>query len=147
LIVELRQSHTSYSDNLMNIRDTGLIALRPPIPTIIDKNAVNPAELFQNRTLRPILKLQNDILDAIFRQYIIKRKNAFHKLNKSKKVAYIENSIRKDIKFKNLLVGVITGHFTLDEWALFIAAEGELTKRMTNLLVQRLTSQVAVFGE
>ncbi len=127
------------------MRDTALTALRPLIPTIIDKNAVNPAELFQNRTLRPILKLQNDLLDGIFRQYIIKRKGAFHKLDQSKQVAYIENSIRKDLRFKNLLVGVITGHFTLEEWALFIADEGELTKRMTNLLVQRLTSQVVAF--
>ena len=109
------------------MRDTDLIALRPPIPTIIDKNAVNPAELFQNRTLRPILKLQNDLLDAIFRQYIIKRKNIFHKLNASKRVQYIEDSIRKDLKFKNLLVGVITGQFTLEEWNTFIADERELT--------------------
>ncbi len=128
------------------MRDTAIKDLRPLIPTIIDKNAVNPAELFQNRTLRPILKLQNDLLDAIFKHYIVKRKNAFHKLNAPKKVAYIENSIRRDLKLKNLLVGVITGHFTLEEWTLFIADEGELTKRMTNLLVQRLTSQVAVFS-
>jgi len=128
------------------MRDTALKNLRPLIPTIIDKNAVNPAELFQNRTLRPILKLQNDLLDAIFRRYIVKRKNAFHKLNASKKIAYIENSIRRDLKLKNLLAGVITGHFTLGEWKLFIADEGELTKRMTNLLVQRLTSQVSAFS-
>lgn len=128
------------------MRDTAIKDLRPLIPTIIDKNAVNPAELFQNRTLRPILKLQNDLLDAIFRRYIVKRKNTFHKLNAPKKIAYIENSIRRDLKLKNLLVGVITGHFTLEEWTLFIADEGELTKRMTNLLVQRLTSQVSVFS-
>jgi len=128
------------------MRDTALKELRPLIPTIIDKNAVSSAELFQNRTLRPILKLQNDLLDAIFRQYIIKRKNAFHKLNAPKRVEYIENSIRRDLKLKNLLVGVLTGHFTLEEWALFIADEGELTKRMTNLLVQRLTSQVTSFS-
>ena len=56
------------------------------------------------------------------------------------------NSIRKDLKFKNLLVGVITGHFTLEEWTTFTENEGELTKRMTNLLVQRLMSQVKVFN-
>jgi len=128
------------------MRDIALKELRPLIPTIIDKNAVSSAELFQNRTLRPILKLQHDLLTAIFRQYIIKRKNAFHNLNVPKRVEYIENSIRKDLKLKILLVGVITGHFTLEEWALFIADEGELTKRMTNLLVQRLTSQVASFS-
>ena len=146
MIVEWLDSIVQYSTTSFNMRDTELIALRPPIPTIIDKNAVNPAELFQNRTLRPILKLQNDLLEAIFKQYIIKRKNAFHQLNALKKVSYIENSIRRDSKLKNLLVGVITGHFTLEEWALFIADEGELTKRMTNLLVQRLTSQVSSFS-
>ena len=128
------------------MREEGLKKIRPLIPTILDKNAINPAELFQNRTLRPILKLQNDLLDAIFKQYIIKRKGAFHKLSAPKKVEYIENSIRRDSKLKNLLVGVITGHFTLEEWALFMQDEGELTKRTTNLLVQRLTSQVEVFN-
>ena len=128
------------------MRDINLTALRPSIPTIIDKNAVSAAELFQNRTLRPILKLQNDLLIAIFKQYIVKRKNAFHKLNASKQLEYIEHSIRKDLKFKSLLVGVITGHFALKEWATFTENEGELTKRMTNLLVQRLVSQVDLFN-
>ena len=90
--------------------------------------------------------MQNDLLDAIFKNYIIKRKGVFHKLGEPKRVEYIENSIRKDLKFKNLLVGVITGHFTLEEWTRFIADERELTKRTTNLLVQRLTSQVEVFA-
>lgn len=129
------------------MRDIVLKELRPPIPTIIDKNATSPAELFQNRTLRPILKLQNDLLIAMFQQYIIKRKNVFHKLDKLKQVIYIENSIRKDLKFKNLLIGVITGHFTLEEWTAFTMNEGELMKRMTNLLVQRLTSQVTSLVE
>lgn len=127
------------------MRDTAIKTLRPKIPTIIDENAVSSAELFQNRTLRPILKLQGDLLNAIFKQYIIKRKGAFYKLSGSKRVDYIENSIRRDLKFKNLLVGVITGHFTLEEWNFFIADERELTKRTTNLLVQRLTSQAEIF--
>lgn len=124
------------------MRDTAIKNLRPPIPTIIDKNASSVAEQFQNRTLRPILKLQHDLLIEIFKQYIIRRKGTFHKLSAPKQLDYIESSIRKDLRFKNLLVGVITGHFTLAEWNLFTQEESELTKRMTNLLVQRLQSSV-----
>jgi len=128
------------------MRDIAIKKLRPPIPTIIDENAVSSAELFQNRTLRPILKLQNELLVSIFRQYIVKRKGTFHQLNITKKREYIEHSIRKDLRFKNLLVGTIMGHFALAEYEHFIANEGELTRRMTDLLVQRLTSQVEVFS-
>ncbi|MEM1119563.1 MAG: glyoxalase [Bacteroidota bacterium] len=128
------------------MRDTNIKNLRPPIPSIIDENAVSSAELFQNRTLRPILKLQNELLVAIFRQYIIKRKGTFHKLNSTKKLEYIEHSIRKDLRFKNLLVGTILGHFSLLEYERFIDNESEITRRITDLLVQRLTSQVEVFS-
>ncbi|MEM6379495.1 MAG: glyoxalase [Bacteroidota bacterium] len=134
------------SNQITAMRDMAIKTLRPPIPTIIDENAVSSAELFQNRTLRPILKLQNELLIAIFKQYIIKRKDTFHKLNKVKKLEYIEHSIRKDLRFKNLLVGTIMGHFTNEEYKQFLANEKELTKRTTDLLVQRLTSQVEMFA-
>ena len=91
------------------MRDIEIKKLRPQIPTIIDENVSSSAELFQNRSLRQILKLQNDLLLQIFKFYILKRKGAFYKLTEPKKMEYIEQSIRKDIKFKNLLLGTIIG--------------------------------------
>jgi hypothetical protein len=37
-------------------------------------------EKFQNQTLRPILKFQNDLYIEVFRNYAIKQKNAFFSL-------------------------------------------------------------------
>lgn len=122
-----------------------LIQLRPKIPVIIDENATSDAEKFQNRTLRPILKLQNDLLTDLFKHYIEKRKGVFFKMNEEDKLAYIDNSVRKDLKFKNLLLGIIIGHFTAEETVLYFEKENENSRRMTNLIIQRLQSQVLEF--
>ncbi|WP_395054379.1 glyoxalase [Flavobacterium sp.] len=99
-------------------------------------------ESFQNKTLRPILKLQNDLLIQVFINYAIKQKEVFFDFNPDKKLAYIEHSIHRDIKFRNSLKGMIIGLFTLDEYELYIENSSSLNKRMMNMLIERLRSQV-----
>lgn len=99
-------------------------------------------EKFQNEVLRPILKMQNDLLVQIFKHYCEKRKGVFDKLSDKDQAIYIEQAIKKDMKFKHYLEGIITGIFTLEQYDKFIENEEELTKRMTNMMVQRLQSQV-----
>jgi hypothetical protein len=113
-----------------------------PILTF-EKEAESEFEKFQNEVLRPILKLQNDLLLEIFKTYVDKRKGTFYKLSDKEKIGYIEQSVRKDMKFKHYLEGIITGMFTLDEYARFMENEEELTKRMVNLLVQRLQYSIS----
>ena len=54
-------------------------------------------ELFQNQTIRPILKLQNDLFIAVFINYVNKNKADFYSYTVEKKLQTIENSIQKDI--------------------------------------------------
>lgn len=129
----------------MTDRDIEIRKLRPSIPTIERGNEANTAELFQNETLRPILKMQNELLLTVFRNYIKKRKGVFHGLNAGAKSAYIEKSIRNDLKFRNFLVGLIIGHFTLEEWGIFTENTAELTRRTVTMLTERLQGQVDVF--
>lgn len=124
---------------------TALKLLRPEIPTIIEENVTSPAEQFQNRTLRPILKMQNELLLHIFQHYLEQRKGKYFQLSNQAKLAYIEHSVRKDLKFKSLLLGVTIGQFTLEEWQQYQNNEKELRKRLTDLLVQRLQSQFKRF--
>lgn len=124
-------------------RNTGLRQLRPSIQANLDENPENSAGHFQNATLRPILKLQNELLLQLFRHYLHKSKGGFFQLARPEQLAFIANSIRRDQHFRNLLTGVIVGHFTEEEWAIFAPQEQELTKRIANLLIQRLSDQVA----
>lgn len=121
-------------------RDEELPKLRPIIN--LEIQAESEVEQFQNRLLRPILKLQNELLIQIFIQYCHQRKGLFFKLSDKDKSFYIDQSIRKDMKFKHYLEGIIAGHFTIEEYQLFLQNEEELTKRMIHLLIQRLQSQL-----
>ena len=114
------------------------ISIRPTLT--FEKEAESEFEKFQNEVLRPILKLQNDLLLEIFKTNCNKRKGTFYKLSEKEKLVYIDQAVRKDMKFKHYLEGIITGIFTLDEYQSFLESEEELTKRMINLLVQRLQS-------
>lgn len=102
-------------------------------------------EIFQNQTLRPILKLQNDLFVAVFENQISKHKNDFYKLPVEKKMHYIENVIQKDIKFRNALKGMIISLFTLEEYGNYITNSSSLNKRMMNMLIERLKSQMQLF--
>ncbi|WP_338407747.1 glyoxalase [uncultured Flavobacterium sp.] len=102
-------------------------------------------ELFQNQVLRPILKLQNDLFIASFINYSTKNKIDFPLLSIEKKMVFIENSIQKDIKFRNTLKGMIIGLFTAEEFLLYIKKPSSLNKRMISMLIERLKSQVQLF--
>ncbi|KQS45960.1 MULTISPECIES: hypothetical protein [Flavobacterium] len=102
-------------------------------------------EIFQNQVLRPILKLQNDLFIDVFRNYISKYKNDFYSYPVEKKLAYIENSIQKDIKFRNSLKGIVIGLFTIHEYDVYIKNSSSLNKRMMNMLIERLKNQIQLF--
>ena len=123
-------------------RTTQLLQLRPSIQANLDENPENSPGHFQNATLRPILKLQNDLLLQMFKHYLQKTKGSFFQLSPPKQLEFIANSIRSDLRLRNMLVGVVIGHFTLEEWEVYSGQEQELTKRITNLLVGRLCDQV-----
>ena len=122
-----------------HLNSVSKLSIRPILT--FEKEAESEFEKFQNEVLRPILKLQHDLLVEIFKTYVDKRKGAFDKLSEKEQMVYIDQSVRKDMKFKHYLEGIVSGMFTLEEYARFMENEEELTKRMVNLLVQRLQSQ------
>ena len=125
----------------MENRDSDIFDLRGGTLGIVTSQS-SAEEAFQNITLRPILKLQNDLFVQVFINYAVKQKNTFFSLTPDKKLNYIENSIHKDMKFRNLLKGMIIGFFTVNEFHDYIKNSSNLNKRMMNLLIERLKSQV-----
>ncbi|WP_054850960.1 hypothetical protein [Olleya sp. ITB9] len=129
----------------MTTRDTQLLAIRPIIKSITISPNMSDDERFQNTTLRPIIKLQNDLFIAVFRNYIAKHKNVFYQLTIEKRMTYIENAIHKDIKFRNSLKGMVIGQFTIAEYQKYILNSSALNKRMMNIVKQRLQSNIQLF--
>jgi hypothetical protein len=120
------------------MRDENLQSLRPTIAT--NNTEATAVERFQNETLRPILKLQHDLIIMSFKNYIALHKNEFNHLPKAQRPNYIEQVIKQDTKFRNRLLGCIIGHFTLSELSFFLDHESELSRRTIQLIIQRIQS-------
>ena len=129
----------------MNLRSQQLLQSRPEIPSARVNEMMSQDEQFQNRTLRPIIKLQNDLLIEVFKNYLKKRKYAYYDLGLKERYTYIENAIQRDMKFRNSLKGMIIGQFTVEEYELYIQNSSALNKRMMNLVIERLKDQIQLF--
>ena len=126
-------------------RDLDLKRIRPDFATTTINEQMSQDERFQNLVLRPVIKFQHDLLIEAFRNYIVKHKNLFYDLSLEKRLDYIENSIQKNMKFRNSLKGMIVVAFTIEEYKLYIQNSSALNKRMMNIVKERLLSHVQVF--
>ena len=131
----------------MNHRENELPRLRPEIPSARVSENMSSEERFQNKTLRPVIKLQNELLVEVFRNYIKKHKNSFYSYNVDKKLTFIENAIQRDIKFRNSLKGIIMGQFTVEEYLIYIENSSALNKRMMNIVKERMFSNIQLLEQ
>ena len=126
----------------MNDRHNDILRIRPQIKKHQTFETMSAEELFQNVTLRPILKLQNPLIIASFVNYAIKHKGVFFDIPTDKQLAYIENAIHKDQKFRNALKGLVIGQFTMKEYTSDTQNSSKLNKRMMSLVITRLQDQL-----
>ncbi len=110
--------------------------LRPEIETSIEHS--NENEVFQNKVLRPIIKLQHQLLIALTKQKINSLQINFQELSKEKQRITIENLILKDLNFKATLIGVIVGLFESNEIDFYLSKQKEINKRILLIIQKRL---------
>jgi hypothetical protein len=124
-------------------RDDRLIQLRPEISlenkkTESDESVGN----FQNAILRPILKFQNSIILAQFKQYLIKFKPAFNAYNSQVQKNYIQDVLKSDSRIKNSLIASVVSVMTLEEYSYYCENKNEINKRIVVLLTKRIQDQL-----
>ena len=103
--------------------------------------ATTPLEEFQNQTLRPILKLQNEIYLNLFASYATRQNADYHSLTSSKKRTFIELSLQKDSVLKNTCIGITIGMFTTQELETYLMDSKSYNKRIITMLIERIKSQ------
>jgi len=130
----------------MNLRDSLLNKMRSTVETkFLKVKSSSFEQSFENLILRPIIKVQTLLLVEAFKKYVDAHKGVFYQLRPEKKSIYIENSIKKDQKFRNFLKGTIIGMFTLEEYELYKKNSSSLNKRMMNLVYKRLSDNLQLF--
>lgn len=111
--------------------------LRPVLKNLINSNT-SDLERFQNEVIRPIIKMQNNLLVAFFNNYIRNRKIEFNKFEAEFQKNKINTILTKDVNFKNILIGSIIGHLNENEIKIYLKSKSELNKRIIQMVMQRL---------
>lgn len=115
-------------------------SIRPELPHLTSTENKTSEEIFQNLTLRPIIKMQHDLLIAFFHNHLLKKKTQYKELNTPKKNEILHTLFKNDTQFKTELRGLIIGHFTVEEYTEYYPMASALNKRIINIVKERLQS-------
>tara|TARA_Y200000002_G_C22393919_1_gene542702 strand:+ start:128 stop:517 length:390 start_codon:yes stop_codon:yes gene_type:complete len=123
-------------------RDQSILKLRAEIPSIENLQTTTDVEVFQNNTLRPILKFQNDALIHTFLLDLKSKKQDLKTLNTKQRQLLIDNHFRINSNLRQVLLGMVLALFSSDEMRLYNSVYKELNKRIFSLLKARLKDQL-----
>ena len=125
------------------MRDDQLLALRPSVTTA---EGALPIEAYQNGTLRPIIKMQHEVILQAWRRYVLQQKGKFYKLNRPDQEQYIRHAYQTNRSFRAFNLGLVCGVLTKVEWEAFRKNDKELSKRVFTLIAQRVGSSEEAFS-
>jgi len=121
-------------------RTEEFLKLRPQIKRIKQDLDTLEIEQFQNDTLRPILKVQHDLLLALFHTSLTKHKTPFDELSTEKKEEKLNELFQKNLSFKNQSLGAILGLLTAEEFTTYQNDASAYNRRIITMLKQRIMS-------
>lgn len=114
---------------------------RPILENLVN-NGTSEIEKFQNEVIRVIIKMQHSLLIASFKSYIDKRKIDFLVLTDQKKRSKISSVFKTDNNYKNINLGLIIGHFSMDEYQFYNDNSSEINRRILQIITQRLKDSI-----
>ena len=114
--------------------------LRPIIPSIKKNEIDSKEEKFQNECLRPIIKLQHDLILACFEHYLSKHKFKVVEMNAKQKEAFFKKTYQNNTRLKTEMRNLIPGLFTFNEYAYYLKNSSEINKRINAMILQRIKS-------
>jgi len=113
---------------------------RPEIPSIQKEIGSKDVEVFQNNTLRPIIKQLHSLLLAHFSTLLFKKKGRYFKTAEDQKSAYIHSIFQNELRYKSELKGMVIGNFTVSEFAVYKEKASLLDKRIYSIVEERILS-------
>lgn len=107
-------------------------------------NSVNSSveETFQNEVLRPVIKLQHDLIIRYFNHTIDSMKVDFQSLKKDDQLKFIKDCLTKDLSLNNYFKGLITGLFTTEELIIYLNHKQSINKRIIQIIEKRVADSI-----
>jgi len=117
--------------------DAALLALRPLVPTETT-DAAGSVGAFLHTTLRPVLKLQNDLLLAVVADFVRDHHIALRPTDQQHQLTEL---ISRNTKLRYTVVGLVSGAFTAEEYAFYRQHRAELNRRLLEMALRRVLDQ------
>ena len=112
--------------------------VRPKLPSSLTDGELKEEELFQNMVLRPVIKMQHDVLILRVRSYFTSKKVIFHLMDTRKRTMAIEQAFLGENFFKKEIQGMITGQLAPDEFKTYLRWERSINKRIVQMVRNRM---------
>ena len=114
-------------------------------PILLDlvNEGTSEMEKSQNEVIRPIIKMQHNLLISFFKNYLQKRKIDFSVFPEKKKRSKISSVFKTDNNYKNITLGFVLGQFSMDEYKFYADYSSEINKRILQIIQQRIKDSIS----
>ena len=115
-----------------------MVKVRPKLPDAITEGELKEEELFQNMVLRPVIKMQHDLLIMRVKSHFSSKRILFNVMDNKKRTAAIIQAFQSDHYLKKEIQGMITGQLSLAEFQQYLKSERSINKRIIQMVRNRM---------
>ena len=112
--------------------------VRPKLPDALTEGELKEEELFQNMVLRPVIKMQHDLLIMRVKSHFISKRVLFNVMDNKKRTEAIIQAFQSDHNLKKEIQGMIIGQLTVLEFQQYLKIERSLNKRIVQMVRNRM---------
>ncbi|WP_303310084.1 hypothetical protein [Hymenobacter sp. BT730] len=127
-------------------RDAALLALRPSIAGIPIATPAQTVGEFLHLALRPILKLQNELLLQTVADFIQDHHIPLAAQSLVEKQNTVAELLTRNTKLRYTVIGLVLAMFTSTEMAFYRQHRPELNRRLLELATRRVQDQTDILG-
>ena len=112
--------------------------VRPKLPDTLTEGELKEEELFQNMILRPVIKMQHDLLIMRVKSHFISKRVLFNVMDNKKRTEVIIQAFQSDHNLKKEIQGMIIGQLTVLEFQQYLKIERSINKRIIQMVRKRM---------
>ena len=112
--------------------------VRPKLPDAITEGELKEEELFQNMVLRPVIKMQHDLLIMRVKSHFSSKRVLFNVMDNKKRTEATIQAFQNDHNLKKEIQGMIIGQLTVLEFQQYLKIERSLNKRIVQMVRNRM---------
>ena len=117
--------------------------VRPKLPAALTEGELKEEELFQNMVLRPVIKMQHDLLIMRVKSHFISKRVLFNVMDNKKRTEAIIQAFQSDHNLKKEIQGMIIGQLTVLEFQQYLKIERSLNKRIVQMVRNRMIDSLS----